>query len=88
MIQRKVTIKNSLGLHARPAVTLVQTASKFRSDIKIAKDDLEIDGKSILGVLMLAAEKGSEMVLKVDGDDEKEALEELIKLFESGFGED
>jgi len=88
MIQRKVTIKNSLGLHARPAVTLVQTASKFRSDIKIAKDDLEIDGKSILGVLMLAAEKGSEMLLKVDGDDEKEALEELIKLFESGFGED
>ena len=87
MIQGIVTVKNSLGLHARPAVMLVKATSKFKSDIRFLKDDLEIDGKSILGVLMLAAEKGSKIIVKIDGEDEKEALGKIKALFNMGFGE-
>ena len=88
MVEQTVTIINKLGLHARPAVMLVKRASQFKSDIKLLKDEMEIDGKSILGVLMLAAEKGSQIIIKVSGEDEEEALAELVKLFNSGFNEE
>jgi len=67
---------------------VVQTASKFTSEIRLIKDDLEINGKSIMGVMMLAAEKGSTIKIRVEGEDEAQALEKLIQLFESKFGEE
>lgn len=88
MVEKEVQITNKLGLHARPAAMVVQTASKFSSEIRLIKDDLEINGKSIMGVMMLAAEKGSILKIRVEGEDEAQALEKLIQLFESKFGEE
>ncbi len=88
MVEKEVQITNKLGLHARPAAMVVQTASKFKSEIRLIKDDLEINGKSIMGVMMLAAEKGSTIKIRVEGEDEAQALEKLIQLFESKFGEE
>lgn len=88
MVEKEVQLTNKLGLHARPAAMVVQTASKFSSEIKLIKDDLEINGKSIMGVMMLAAEKGSTIKIRVEGEDEAQALEKLIQLFESKFGEE
>jgi len=85
--ERSFTIVNSLGLHARPAAIVVQTANRFRSDIQFEKDGLQINAKSIMGVLTLAAGKGSIVVVVCEGDDAAEALEALAKVFESGFGE-
>lgn len=80
MIEKVVKIENKLGLHARPASLFVKTAGQFECDIKIIKDDVEVNGKSIMGVMMLAAEKGSEITIKADGVDEKEAIDSLEKL--------
>lgn len=80
MIKNVVTIVNKLGLHARPASLLVKTAGKFESDIKIEKDGIEVNGKSIMGVMMLAAEKGSQITIIADGIDEKEAIDSLVTL--------
>lgn len=88
MVEKEVQLTNKLGLHARPAAMVVQTASKFTSEIRLIKDDLEINGKSIMGVMMLAAEKGSILKIRVEGEDETEALEKLIQLFESKFDEE
>ena len=88
MTQKEIIITNSLGLHARPAVMLVKTASQFESDIKLRKDDMEVNAKSIMGVLILAAEKGSRLILIIDGPDEINAIEIIVKLFEDGFGEE
>ncbi len=88
MIERKIQVINKLGLHARPSSTLSQTASQFRSEIKLQKGEVEVNAKSILGVMMLAAEVGSEIILKADGEDEKQAVEALAKLFEEKFGEE
>ncbi len=88
MIEEKIQITNKHGLHARPAAKLVQLASKFKSDIKILKDGLEVNGKSIMGVMMLAAEPGSEILLEVEGKDEKEALKALLNLIRNGFDEE
>ena len=88
MIQETVTIKNKLGLHARPAALFVQTAAKYKSDVFLARDEHEVNGKSIMGVMMLAAEMGSRLTLTVKGADEGEALRALLKLFESKFNED
>jgi phosphocarrier protein HPr len=77
VIKKEVIIENSSGLHARPAAKFVQTANKFKSDITIIKDDQEVNGKSIMGLLMLAAEKGARITIIVDGEDAKDALEEL-----------
>jgi phosphocarrier protein len=88
MIEEKVQITNKHGLHARPAAKLVQLAGKFKSDIKILKDGLEVNGKSIMGVMMLAAEPGSEIVLRVEGEDEKEAMEAILTLIKNGFDEE
>ena len=87
MIQREIEIKNKLGLHARAAAKLVHTAARFRSDIKIRKGEEEVDGKSILGILLLAAGRGSTILLKADGDDERDALDAVEKLINAKFDE-
>jgi len=76
-LKKDIVIKNRTGLHARPAALFVQVANKFVSDITIRKDDQEVNGKSIMGILMLAAEKGAKVTLVVDGDDSEAAMEEL-----------
>lgn len=85
---RSFVIKNKLGLHARAAALLVQKASQFPCDIKIEKDGLEVNAKSIMGVMMLAAAKDSTVTLKVQGGDAQEALNALGELFENKFGEE
>ena len=80
-------IKNQLGLHARAAAVLVALTSKFSSSIMIRKDSFEIDGKSILGVLSLAAICGTEVAVTIEGEDSELAMEEVSCLIESGFGE-
>jgi phosphocarrier protein HPr len=87
MIKRKVTVVNSAGLHTRPAAVLVQLASQFDSEFFIHMYGYRINGKSILGVMTLAADEGSEMELEFDGPDENEALEAVAALFERGFSE-
>jgi phosphocarrier protein len=83
-----VTIPNRYGLHARPAAELVKLASRFRADVWVAKDGLEVNGKSIMGVLMLAAERGSSLTFRALGDDAAEAVAALEGLVAGGFGED
>ena len=87
MIEVEVTINNRAGMHTRPASMIVKLAAKFRSDFYIIKDNFQINGKSIIGIMSLAAEYGSKLLLKFDGPDEKKAAEELVKYFEDGFGE-
>ena len=87
MMERSVTIANRNGLHARPAAEIVKTAAKFKSDITLVREDLEVNGKSIMGVMMLAAEYGSTLLLRADGPDEEAALSALATLIESKFGE-
>ena len=88
MVERKVEVTNKLGLHARPAAMLVQKAFKFKSEIRLQKGDLEVNAKSILSVMALAAEMGSFVIIKAEGDDEAVAVEEIAKLFEEKFGEE
>jgi phosphocarrier protein len=88
MIRQDFSIINRLGLHARAAAQLVQTANRFRSDITIEKDGLEVNGKSIMGILMLAAPKGARIRVTVSGDDAHQAMEAIGKLVNDGFGED
>jgi phosphocarrier protein HPr len=87
MTERTVTIVNKNGLHARPAAEIVKVAAKFKSDILLVRDELEVNGKSIMGVMMLAAEYGAELLLKADGPDETEAVGAIAQLIESRFGE-
>jgi phosphocarrier protein HPr len=87
MVEREVTIKNRTGLHTRPAATLVKLAAKFKSDFFIYKDGLQINGKSIIGVMTLAAEQGSRLILQFNGEDEEEAANAIVELFERGFEE-
>ena len=87
MVERTVTIVNKNGLHARPAAEIVKTAAKFRADITLIRDDLEVNGKSIMGVMMLAAEFGAQIVLRADGPDEQQAVDALAQLIASKFGE-
>ncbi|MFO7895560.1 MAG: HPr family phosphocarrier protein [Candidatus Cloacimonadales bacterium] len=88
MIRKKIKIENKLGLHARPATMLVKIATKYRSDCRIVKDDMDINGKSIMGVMMLAAECGSELELIADGIDEEYLMNELVELFTNKFNEE
>ncbi len=87
MIERRVTIVNPLGLHARPAARFVRTATQFRSKVTVTKDGTTSDGKSILGILFLAAGSGSEVVISASGDDEEQALEALASLVARGLGD-
>ncbi len=88
MIRKKIKIENKLGLHARPATMIVKTATQYRSDCRLIKDDMDINGKSIMGVMMLAAEYGSEIELVTDGIDEEHLMNELVNLFKSKFNEE
>ena len=87
MAERHVQIVNRNGLHARPAAEIVKAASKFKSEITIARDDLEVNGKSIMGVMMLAAGLGTPLVLRTDGPDEDAAMQAMLDLFERKFDE-
>jgi phosphocarrier protein HPr len=87
MRESDVTIKNRAGLHTRPAASIVKLAAKFQSEFFILKDGFEINGKSIIGVMTLAAEQGSRLTLRFDGSDEAAAEEAIVGLFERGFDE-
>lgn len=86
--ERTVQIRNKFGLHARPAAEFVKTASRFNAEVMVRKQDLEVNGKSIMGMMMLAAECGAEIVIRASGDDAKNAVEELATLVNNRFGED
>ncbi len=88
MLSRSFTIRNRLGLHARAAAQLVQTASKFASEVTLYKEDVEVNGKSIMGILLLAAPKGTAISVSVSGTDEELAMTTIAALIEDGFGED
>ena len=85
--ERTVRIANKYGLHARPAAEFVKLAGRFRANVWVKKDDVEVNGKSIMGVMMLAAEHGSDITIRASGDDAGEAVDALVGLVESGFGE-
>ena len=88
MVERPIVIQNRLGLHARACSVFVKEAAKYASHITLARDGLEVNGKSILGVMMLAAERGAELMLKADGSDEQQAIEALVKVVNDKFGEE
>jgi phosphocarrier protein len=88
MLQKEFIIINKLGLHARASALFVKTSSRFSSDVKLARDDVEVNGKSIMGIMMLAASKGSSVRLSVDGVDEAEAFQTISDLIVNGFGEE
>lgn len=87
MPEREAKIVNKLGIHARPAAEIVKTAGKFKSNITIVRDDLEVNAKSIMGVMMLAAERGAVINLRATGDDAEAALEALCAVIANKFGE-
>ncbi len=86
-IRKKFVIKNKLGLHARPAALFVQTANRFKSDVEVTKGRQKVNGKSIMGVMTLAAGLGANIVIHVSGEDSLKAMDEITQLFESNFGE-
>ena len=88
MTTQTAKIVNKLGLHARPSAQLVSVTSRFASEVFITKDSLRINAKSIMGVMMLAAEKGSELLIEVNGPDEEEAIQAILEIIASGFGEE
>ena len=87
MPERAVEVVNEAGIHARPAAEIVKAAAKFRSEILIVRDGMEVDAKSIMGVMMLAAECGSTITIRAEGDDADAALDALARLVASKFGE-
>ena len=88
MISNSVTIVNKLGLHARAATRLVNCASAFECEVWIGNGEKSVNGKSIMGVLTLAASKGTDLIIETDGSDKKEAIESIIELIKNRFGED
>jgi phosphocarrier protein HPr len=88
VISREVVINNKLGMHARAAAKFVQVASRFGSDIEVGRDGKMVNGKSIMGVMMLAAAKGTQIVITAEGDDADEAVSSLEQLVLDRFGED
>ena len=88
MLQQEFLIVNKLGLHARASALFVKTASRFNAEVKLAREGIEVNGKSIMGIMMLAASKGATVVLTVDGADEAEALQTIGELIGNGFGEE
>ena len=87
MMEKELLIENKLGLHARAAAQIVKSASAYSSKITLSKDGLEVDGKSIMGIMMLAAAKGSAVMLQATGEDEAKAVEGMERLFKDKFGE-
>ena len=88
MPEKQATVKNRLGIHARPSALLVQAAAQFESEITLERDDLAINGKSIMGVLMLAAARDTEIEIRAHGQDAKEAVQALGQLIDDKFGEE
>ena len=88
MMTRECVIRNRLGLHARAAAKFVHTATRFASHIRVSRDGRTMDGKSIMGILLLAAKAGSSVIITADGADESDALDALCRLVEGGFGEE
>jgi len=88
MPERRVVIRNKLGLHARASARFATTASAFASEITLVKDGIEINGKSIMGIMMLAAGKGTEILIRAEGDDARAALDQLEALVNDRFGEE
>jgi phosphocarrier protein len=84
-VRKRFKITNKQGLHARPAALFVRTAARYTSEIWVTKDDDEVNGKSIMGLMMLAAEYGSEVEVRAEGEDEEAAINELDRLFSGGF---
>ena len=87
MPERELTILNRNGLHARPAAEIVKLAAKYKAEITISREDLEVNGKSIMGVMMLAAEQGSTVKVKADGPDAEQAIQAIADLVQRKFGE-
>jgi phosphocarrier protein len=87
LIEKEVTIVNKAGMHTRPASAIVKIAAKYRSEFYISKNGFEVNGKSIIGVMTLAAEQGSKLTLKFEGEDEEALAKEMTEFFEKGFGE-
>jgi len=87
MIEKEIEIVNRAGIHTRPASMIVKLTAKYKSDIFLIRDGFSINAKSIIGVMTLAAEQGAKLIIRADGEDEKEAVEDLAKLFADGFGE-
>jgi phosphocarrier protein HPr len=88
MVERTVTVVNTLGLHARAAAKFVHLASRYGARVRVSRHGREMDGKSIMGLLLLAAARGSNLTIAAEGADEADALEALVSLVQSGFGED
>lgn len=87
MTERELEIRNRLGLHARAAARFVHAANRFRSSVSVTRGDRTMDGKSILGILLLAASRGTRLLVRAEGDDEVDCVAALASLVESGFGE-
>ena len=88
MVEQQVTIQNRLGLHARACSVFVKEAAKYASHVTLSRDGLEVNAKSILGVMMLAAERGAELLLRAEGTDEVDALAALVRVVNDKFGEE
>ena len=88
MTSRTVTVVNQLGMHARAAARFVHVAAQFQAQVRVTRDSREMDGKSIMGILLLAAARGSAITISAEGSDERDAVEALATLVQSGFGED
>jgi phosphocarrier protein HPr len=88
MLEEEFVIPNKLGLHARASALLVKTASRFKSEIKVEREDIEVNGKSIMGIMMLAAAKGCVIRVKAGGEDESAAMSAIGELIRDGFGEE
>ena len=88
MLSRNVIVVNQLGMHARAAAKFVHLATKYEAQVRVARDSREMDGKSIMGILLLAAARGMTITISADGSDERDAIEALAALVASGFGED
>lgn len=87
MIEKEITVVNRAGIHTRPAAAIVKLSARFKSDIFIIRDGFQINAKSIIGVMTLAAEQGCKLILRTSGEDEESASEKISELFGSGFGE-
>jgi phosphocarrier protein HPr len=88
LVERDCLVRNRMGLHARPAAKIVQAANRFRCDVTLSKDDQSVNGKSIMGVLMLAAAQGTSVHVRAEGEGAAEAVEAITRLFEIGFDEE
>jgi phosphocarrier protein HPr len=87
MIEKEVQVKNRAGIHTRPAASIVKLAARFKSDVYLLRDGFSINAKSIIGVMSLAAEQNTKLLLRVEGEDEQEALTTISEFFDTGFGE-